>query len=47
MSEHAKAVGLDDAIGSKEANNWTLPRTRILAALRKIPESIRSNSSPE
>ena len=45
--EHAKAVGLDYAIGSQEANDWALPRTRMLAVLREIPESVRSNSRPE
>ncbi|MEU0999613.1 hypothetical protein [Streptomyces tibetensis] len=47
MSERAKAAGLDHAIGAEQANEWTLIVTRMLAALRKIPESVMSISSPE
>ncbi|MBK3646298.1 hypothetical protein [Streptomyces sp. MBT33] len=47
MSERAKAAGLDHAIGVEQANEWTLIVTRMLAALRKIPESVMSISSPE
>ncbi|MFD6548746.1 hypothetical protein [Streptomyces sp. NPDC058398] len=47
MSERAKAAGLDYAIDAQQANEWTLTLTRMLAALRKIPESVMSISSPE
>lgn len=47
MSERAKAAGLDYAIGVEQANEWTLTVTRMLAELRKVPETVMSISSPE